>query len=143
MVRTVGVADYWQIMASDIDIQQAVTTPKTDLRKTYYPMSTKPKLMKNKISPFRVQWRPNVVAYEKRICLTRIRWENGIVGDGKGYSAKLSVSLCFVPEDFWIGIFWKRRTEKELSHRGSLYLCLVPMFPIRIKLIKSWGGIIP
>jgi Bacillus phage endonuclease len=40
MVRTVGVADYWQIMASDIDIQQAVTAPKIDIRQTYYPMST-------------------------------------------------------------------------------------------------------
>ncbi len=96
------------------------------------------------MSRVRVQWIPNLVRSEKRICLTRIRWERGQVGvAGGGYSAKLSVSLCFVPEDFWTGVFWKRRMKDELTHRGTLYVCLIPMLPLRFKLIKSWGGIIP
>ena len=91
----------------------------------------------------RIQWVPNIVKGERRICITRIRWENGKVGDGIGYSAKLSVSLCFISEDFWIGAFWKRRQPKEVTDRGTLYFCLIPMLPLRVKLVKSWGGIIP
>lgn len=99
-------------------------------------------ILRPSMCPLRIQWIPNLIRSERRICLTRIRWERGAPGTG-GYSAKLSISLCFMPEDFWIGVFWKRRTKNELTHRGTIYLCLFPMLPLRIKLIKTWGGIIP
>ncbi len=60
----------------------------------------------------RVQWIPNFIHSEKRLCLTRIRWENGKPGFG-GYSSKLSISLCLA----WL--------------------------PIRIKLVRSYGGMYP
>lgn len=96
--------------------------------------------MKFKI-PLRIQFPPNLIWAERRLCLTRIRWENGVFGvRGGGYSAKLSISLCFVPEDLWVGVFWKRRLKKEVTNRGTVFICLIPMLPIRIKLVKTWGG---
>lgn len=86
----------------------------------------------------RVQWIPNLVRYENRICLTRIRWERGTVGDGKGYSSKLSVSLIWEPRDIWIGLYWDTSVNAKVW-----YLCLLPCLPIRFKLVKSWGGIFP
>ena len=63
----------------------------------------------------------------RNICLTRIRWETstGIpIGlRGGGYSQKLSISLQFKIEDFWI--------------------CLLPCLPIRFHYVRSYGGIIP
>lgn len=91
--------------------------------------------MKKKL---RIQWIPNWVKSERRLCLTRIRWERGKVGDGKGYSCKLSVSLIWEPRDIWIGLFW----DKKHSER-TWYLCLLPLLPIRFKLLKSFGGIFP
>lgn len=89
--------------------------------------------------PVRVQWKPNLVRYEKRICLTRIRWERGAVGvAGGGYSAKLSVSLCWVPQDLWVGAFWRKG-----DGGWSLWLCVLPCLPLRVKLVKSYGGIFP
>ena len=46
----------------------------------------------------------------------------------------VSVRLIWEPRDFWIGVYWER--VYEVYERGfDLYVCLVPMFPIRI----SWG----
>src|SRR5438309_1325819 len=90
----------------------------------------------------RVQLVPNFVWSEKRLCLTRIRWERGTVGIANGgYSAKLSISLCFVPEDFWVGAFWRRAKDKSSTERFALWVCVLPFIPIRFKLLKSWGGI--
>lgn len=86
----------------------------------------------------RVQWMPNLVCSENRICLTRIRWERGTVGDGKGYSSKLSVSLIWEPRDIWIGLYWDTSVNATVW-----YLCLLPCLPLRFKLVKSWGGIFP
>jgi len=88
--------------------------------------------------PARIQWKPNYIPSEKRLCLTRIRWERGTVGDGKGYSSKLSVSLILEPRDVWVGLYWKCDTFTK-----TVWLCLLPCLPIRIKLHKSWGGIFP
>jgi hypothetical protein len=38
---------------------------------------------------------------------------------------KYKIKIEFVPQDFWIGIFWKKQLD-----RFDLYLCLIPMFPI-------------
>lgn len=92
----------------------------------------------------RVQWIPNLIRSERRICLTRIRWT--IVG---GYhlpegpflrSFKLSISIVFEPRDLWIGLFRKHSSEIESSF---WYVCLLPMIPIRFHLKRAWGGIFP
>lgn len=90
----------------------------------------------------RVQYIPNLVSSENRICLTRIRWESGgRPGLDRGaYSAKLSISLCFVPEDFWVGAFWK---TKSVHEPFTLWVCLIPFLPIRFKMVRAFGGIIP
>lgn len=87
----------------------------------------------------RIQKWPNYIKSEKRLCLTRIRWETGTVGDGKGYSSKLSISVLWEPRDMWVGLFWDVKSQGE----RSWYLCLIPCLPIRFKLVRAWGGIFP
>ena len=41
---------------------------------------------------------------------------------------KATIRLLFVPRDLWMGIYWERKDSKY-----SLYLCLLPMIPIRIR----------
>jgi len=86
----------------------------------------------------RVQWQPNVIGRERRICLTRLRWEHGAVGDGAGYSVKVSASLCLEPHDMWIGLFWRRGWQE-----WTAWLCLVPCFPLRVHYQRSYGGRFP
>ena len=83
-----------------------------------------------------MQKRPNVISRERRICLTRIRWERGTVGDGRGYSASLSFSLCFEPRDLWVGLYW----SKGEIYNWFGWLCLIPCLPLRIHFQKSYGG---
>jgi len=85
----------------------------------------------------RIQTCPNVIASENRICLTRIRWERGVVGKG-GYTAKLSVSLCFDWRSLWVGLSVKQR-----CHGFYAWLCLLPCLPIRVSFQRSYGGIFP
>jgi len=80
----------------------------------------------------RIQTCPNVITRENRICLTRIRWENGTV------SNKLSVSLCFDWRSLWVGLFVKQR-----CHGFYAWLCLLPCLPIRVSFQRSYGGIFP
>jgi hypothetical protein len=61
----------------------------------------------------RIQKLPNLIRGERRLCLTRIRWETGKVGDGKGYSNKVSISLQ---------LKWP---------------------PLRIHRVRSYGGVFP
>lgn len=43
---------------------------------------------------------------------------------------RVKVALEFVPEDCWVGLYWKRS-----AHRGlDLYLCVVPFFPIHTRI---------
>lgn len=88
----------------------------------------------------RIQWWPNLVRAEKRICLTRIRWESGgpVGVRGGGCSNKLSVSVIWEPRDAWVGLYWNK-TRSETS----VYVCILPFLPIRFKHIQSWGGVFP
>jgi len=86
----------------------------------------------------RVQWTPNVIPEEKRICLTRLRWERGTVGDGKGYSVKLSISLCWKWQGLWVGLFIKERL-----HGWYAWICLLPCLPIRLSYQRAYGGTFP
>jgi hypothetical protein len=89
----------------------------------------------------RIQWKPNVIRKQKRICLTRLRWETGKPGDGKGYSNKLSISLCWVPGDIWVGVYI--RPKRSLCYERFIYICVIPCLPIRIHKMKAYGGIFP
>lgn len=42
------------------------------------------------------------------------------------------LSLVFEPRDLWVGLYWTWETETMLN----LYVCLLPMLPIRLTL---WG----
>lgn len=63
----------------------------------------------------------------------------GWVGDGASYSRKLSVKLLWEPRDIWIGLYWDWQSRSE----WTAYLCVVPCLPIRIHLIRSYGGVFP
>ncbi len=89
----------------------------------------------------RVQWKPNYIKPERRLCLTRLRWETNGGPNGKpvgGHSNEVSVSLVFLLADLWVGAFWK--TE---LWGWTLYLCLIPCFPLRIHRKRSYGGRFP
>jgi hypothetical protein len=90
----------------------------------------------------RIQWLPNVILQQRRICLTRLRWERGVVGDGHGYSAKLSISLCWKLQDMWIGVFW-RRHDCNPTNGWLAWFCLLPCLPIRLSYQRSYGGTFP
>lgn len=82
-----------------------------------------------------IQQTPNLIWSERRLCLTRIYWDHGVVGDGNGYSASLSLSLCFEPRDMWIGLYWTKGWKEWFA-----WLCLIPCLPLRIHFHKSYGG---
>lgn len=84
---------------------------------------------------FAMQWKPNLIKSERRLVLTRIYWNRGTPGDGKGYSTKFTVSLCFAWYDIWIGLFIKRELWGCIA-----YLCLLPCLPIRFHWKRSYGG---
>lgn len=86
----------------------------------------------------RIQLMPNYIRQERRICLTRIRWDRGVVGDGMGYSSKLSVSLCWKWQGLWIGLFIKSRV-----YGWYAWVCLLPCLPIRFSYQRSYGGVFP
>lgn len=95
------------------------------------------------IGRYRVQFPPNLVKLrdDLRLCLTRIRWER-IERLTENYSGicsnKLSVSICWVPRDLWIGAFWKPGCVP--GYPGTLWICVLPCLPIRFHWVKSWGG---
>jgi len=82
----------------------------------------------------------NFISSENRVCLGRLRWEKGTPGiKGGGHSNKLSVSLVFEKRDAWVGLYWTKPAEQE----RFWYICLIPFFPIRIHLMRAYGGIFP
>lgn len=49
----------------------------------------------------------------------------------------MSVRIDFVPGDLWVGAFVKR--ERKYGWKGTrwtVYLCVLPCFPIRVRWIK-------
>ena len=63
-----------------------------------------------------------------RLCLARFYFDDD--------RAKLSVSICWKPQDFWIGAYWER--DIDISYK--LYICLLPMIPLRFHWKRSHGG---
>jgi len=51
---------------------------------------------------------------------------------------KIKVKILFEPRDMWVGLYWKYygdifpgRTTYH-CHRFRVWICIVPMFPIRL-----------
>lgn len=56
--------------------------------------------------------------------------------------SRWSAALLFEPHDLWIGAYWKRYVE--MGNRVLvLYLCLIPMLPIRLAIISNKWRIEP
>jgi hypothetical protein len=72
----------------------------------------------------------------REIVSYRFYRNHGNVGDGKGYSTKLSIKLLLEPRDLWIGVYWTRGGNDHLF----VYLCILPMLPVRFHWARSWGG---
>lgn len=86
----------------------------------------------------RIQWKPNLWPDQRRLILTRIRWERGTVGDGKGYSAKLSISLQYDPRAWWAGFSIVPHSEGWTFFFGLFF----PVY-LRVKMFRIYGGRFP
>lgn len=69
----------------------------------------------------------------------RYRRRVGPVPIGVAVSRKLSFKIQLVPQDLWVGLFWK----KDGHQSWTWYLCLLPCLPIRLKLKSSCSGLFP
>lgn len=48
------------------------------------------------------------------------------------------LELLFEPRDLWFGIHWKRADKIGWKHHVDIYVCVVPMLPLKIML--RWAG---
>ena len=74
----------------------------------------------------------------KSLAMSSFGWNKGTVGDGTGYSRRVSVRILFEPHDVWLGIYWTGNKDD-----WKLYLCLLPCLPIRFHMQRSFGGVFP
>lgn len=86
------------------------------------------------IKRFSMQWKPNLMYDEHRLCLTRICWNRGVPGDG-GCSYKVSVSICWKWQDLWVGMFIRPELWGFIA-----WICVIPCLPIRIHFKRAYGG---
>lgn len=49
-------------------------------------------------------------------------WTHGVADEPKAH-----VQLMFEPRDLWLGIYWTPSPD-----RLEVYLCIVPMFPLKL-----------
>ena len=60
-----------------------------------------------------------------------------------GSSTRLSMKLLWEPRDMWIGVYWTRvfdhLCDRKFDHL-FVYICLLPMLPIRLHWTRSRGG---
>ena len=45
------------------------------------------------------------------------------------------ISILFEPRDLWIGVYWDRHVSKCPGWNVVFFVCIVPMFPIKVE----WG----
>ena len=72
---------------------------------------------------------------QSRLCLTRLIRNYPASQPGEVRGRKLSISICFKPQDLWIGAFWKRE-HFDLF----IWICLIPCVPIRLHFQRTYGG---
>lgn len=54
------------------------------------------------------------------------------------------VKVIFEPRDLWVGLYWDRSVLPSGNFGVYvLYFCIVPMLPIRIKILKRKSHIAP
>lgn len=82
------------------------------------------------MSNFRVKRVLRLDTIQRHFRLFRVMWERGIVGDGKGYSAKLAVGL----EARLL------RWETSYRVREPRHDWCVTLFGVRIHYARSYGG---
>lgn len=51
-----------------------------------------------------------------------------------------SIQLLFEPRDLWIGVYWNVE-QKYQENELSIYFCLIPCLPIRIKATSDRGDL--
>jgi hypothetical protein len=75
----------------------------------------------------------------KSLAFKSFGWLNGTVGDGSGgYSQRVSIRVLWEPRDLWVGLYWDGTKDD-----WRVYVCVVPCFPIRFHVHRSFGGIFP
>lgn len=83
--------------------------------------------------PAGIRWK-RPYRFERRLCLGRWHWERWL--SAHEVSHEISVWTYLEPQDLWIGLFW----EHNEYERWCFYLCLLPMWVLRIKFRRSHGG---
>ena len=85
----------------------------------------------------RIQLIPNIMWDENRLCLMRLRINNySNYATSKPMGRKMSISVCWRPKEFWIGC----RTQREAKDSLFVFVSVLPCFPLRIHLQRSFGG---
>jgi hypothetical protein len=47
------------------------------------------------------------------------------------------MKIKFVPQDCWIGLYWKSEFDLNCSLFTTWYICIIPCFPIIFKTYKN------
>ena len=51
----------------------------------------------------------------------------------------MEIKVKFEPRDIWVGVFWDLTRSIESSYRRlDVYVCVVPMIPIRLRFEWGW-----
>lgn len=45
------------------------------------------------------------------------------------------IQLKFEPRDIWVGVYWEYNKEAIMTRWLNVYLCILPMLPIRFRWI--------
>lgn len=75
---------------------------------------------------------PFNISGPRRLCVNRVSF---IRPNDYHFGFKISTSIVFEPRDLWVGAYWRRE-----SGEFFLYLCVIPMMPIRFHFKRSYGG---
>ena len=44
-------------------------------------------------------------------------------------------SFNFVPQDIWVGVYWKYNGGHLLTHSLTLYICVLPMLCLKLRFV--------
>lgn len=46
------------------------------------------------------------------------------------FKSRFKVKMAFVPQDLWLGVYWKREQDSYGRNWTVVYICLLPTLPI-------------